>query len=207
MASTNSLVRFLELLRLSSVLPDPILVPVPVPFLVPIPISTITLVSVPASVPIPILCSSTGLHPVLVPVPAPSTLPSPFPSCVRLRVSTPVPVPVPILRSFVRLYPRSRSRSVPDSGPAPDPVRSFPHLEPGYLSWYDARVQTPCLANGAVGCSQAPPPVCRDGNACGMKVPTVKQKRIAAEDVLLPFLSPDVGTRWSVSPTCALSVC
>ena len=51
-----------------------------------------------------------------------------------------------------------------------------------------------------------PPPVCRDGDACGMKVPAVKQRRIAAEDVLLPSLPPDVGTRWSVSPTCALPV-
>ena len=34
-----------------------------------------------------------------------------------------------------------------------------------------------------------PPPFCRDGDACGMKVPTVEQKRIAAEDVLLPSVS------------------
>ena len=47
---STSLVRFLALLRLSSALPDPILVPVPVP--VPIPISTIALVSVPAPVPV-----------------------------------------------------------------------------------------------------------------------------------------------------------
>ena len=47
-------------------------------------------------------------------------------------------------------------------------------------------------------------PSLHDGDACGMKVPAVKQKRIAAEDVLLPSLPPDVGTRWSVSPTCAL---
>ena len=39
-------------------------------------------------------------------------------------------------------------------------------------------------------------PVCGDGDACGMKVPAVKQKMSAAEDVLLPSLPPDVGTRW-----------
>ena len=64
----------------------------------------------------------------------------------------------------------------------------------------------PGLANGAVGCSQAPPPVCRDGDACGMRVHAVKQKRTAAEDVLLLSLPPDVGTHWSVSPTCAVLV-
>ena len=51
-----------------------------------------------------------------------------------------------------------------------------------------------------------PRPVCRNGDACGMKVPAVKQKRIATEDVLLPSLPPDVGTRWSVSPTYAVPV-
>ena len=49
-------------------------------------------------------------------------------------------------------------------------------------------------------------PVCRDGDACGMKVLAVKQKKITAEDVLLPSLAPNVGTRWSVSPTCYLPV-
>ena len=44
-----------------------------------------------------------------------------------------------------------------------------------------------------------------------MKVPAVKQKRIAAEDLLLSSLPllidvTDVGTRWSVSPTCAVCV-
>ena len=71
---------------------------------------------------------------------------------------------------------------------------------------YDALVQTPGLANGAVGCSQAPPPVCRDGDACGMEVSAVKHKRIAAKDVLLLSLPLDVETRWSVSPTCAIPV-
>ena len=34
-----------------------------------------------------------------------------------------------------------------------------------------------------------------------MKVLAVKQKRITAEDVLLLSPPPDVGTRWSVSPS------
>ena len=42
---------------------------------------------------------------------------------------------------------------------------------------------------------------CRDGDPCGVKVPAVKQKRIAAEDVLLPSFPLDVGTRWIVSQT------
>ena len=37
-------------------------------------------------------------------------------------------------------------------------------------------------------------PVCRDDAASGMKVPAVKQTRIAAEDVLLPFLLRDAET-------------
>ena len=41
--------------------------------------------------------------------------------------------------------------------------------------------------------ASAPPAVCKDGDACGMKVHAVKQKRIAAEDVLLPSVPPDVG--------------
>ena len=45
------------------------------------------------------------------------------------------------------------------------------------------------------------PPVCSNGDACEIKVPVVKEQRIAAEEVL-----PDVGTRWSVSPTCVLRV-
>ena len=64
--------------------------------------------------------------------------------------------------------------------------------------------QTPSHANGIVGCSQAPLPFCRDDDACGTKVPAVKQKRIAAKDVLLPSLLPDVGIRWSLSPTYVL---
>ena len=88
----------------------------------------------PRPVPVPILCSSTGLHP-----------------CSRSR---PIPISVSILRSFDGLHPRSRSYSVlvpitvdvpvptsdpvpvsvpaPNSDPAPDPVPSFPSLGLGY---------------------------------------------------------------------------
>ena len=140
--------------------------------LVPVPISATVLASVPVPVPVPIRCSSTGPHP------RPRSRP------------VPAPVPVPVLRFFVHLHPRSCSRSVPvpmtvrvpvtvsvptpDSNPAPDPVRSFLSFGPGYPPQYDALVQTPGLANGAVGSSQAPPPVCRVGDACGMRVPAVK---------------------------------
>ena len=49
-------------------------------------------------------------HPVFVyGSPPPSPFPSPFPSCAPSFTSTPVPV----LRSFVHIHPRSRSRSVP----------------------------------------------------------------------------------------------
>ena len=56
--------------------------------------------------------------------------------------------------------------------------------------------------NGAVECLQVTSSVCRDGDACGMKGPAVKQTRIAAKDGLLQSLPPDVGTHRSVSPTC-----
>ena len=67
-------------------------------------------------------------------------------------VPVPAPVPAPILCSFVRLHPLARSRSrstpftvpspelvpisvpAPDSDPAPDRVRSFRFLGPGYPS-------------------------------------------------------------------------
>ena len=110
--------------------------------------------SIPSSFSSPFTSSFPFLSPPLLSFPSP--LPSPFRSYVRPWVSTPVfvPVPVPILRSFVRLHPGSRSRSVPVpitiyvpvpasdpipvsvptpvSDPAPDPVRSFPSLGPGY---------------------------------------------------------------------------
>ena len=125
-------------------------------------------------------------HPVFV-YGSPPPSPSPFPprSCSHSRF-VPVPTPDPVTVSV----------PTPDSDPAPDPVRSLPSLGPGYPLGTMRLYRHPGLANGAVECSQAPP-----HDACGMKVPAVKQKRIAAEDMLLPSLPQDVGTRWSVSPT------
>ena len=90
-------------------------------------------------------------------------------------------------RSCLRSHPRSRFRSHPRSRLLLSGPRTRLPL------WYDVRVQTRGLTNGAVGCSQAPPPVCRDGDACGMKELAVRQKRIAAEDVLLPSLHQMLG--------------
>ena len=148
--ASTSLVRFLALLRLSSALPDPILVPVPI--IVSTLISTIALVSVPAPVPVPILCSSRSLHP------------------------RPRPVPVPILRSRVHLNPLSRSHLY--SHPRPRSILPFPRIR--LLPRYYARVQPPGLAKGAVGCPQVLPPVCRDDDACGIKVPTTVLVRFLA---------------------------
>ena len=70
----------------------------------------------------------------------------------------------------------------------------------------NARAQTSGLANGAGGCPQASLSVCKDDVACGIKGPAAKQRRITAEDMLLPFPPLDAATRWSVSSTCALPV-
>ena len=120
-ASVNintTLVRLSALLRLSSTLPNPF--PTPFPF------------------PSPLLLSFPSPFPSCVRPRVSTPSPSPFPFCVRPRVSTPVPVPIPvsILRPFARLHPRLHSVSVPSNAhipvPAPDPVRSFPSLGPGY---------------------------------------------------------------------------
>ena len=137
---------------------------------------------------------------VPTPVPAPSPLSSPSPSCVRSLASTPVPAPAP-----------SPSPS-PFRSPFPPRLRSFPRprsllpLPRTRLPLrYNTRAQTSGLANRAVGCPQAPLPVCcRDYVACGMKGSAAKQKIIAAADVLLPPPPPDAGTRWSVSLTYTL---
>ena len=90
--ASTTLVRFLALLRLSSALPNPVLVHVP--------ISATPLVSVPAPAPVPILCPSTGLHLRLRSYLALFRLPPP-PSAFPLRrhhLSRPPPflcVPVP----------------------------------------------------------------------------------------------------------------
>ena len=86
--------------RLSSALPDPILVPVPVT-LVPVPISATVLASVPVPVRVPIRCSSSGPHPRPRPCSRPALLRSPPP---------PLPFPLrPCLHD--RSRPRYRLRS------------------------------------------------------------------------------------------------
>ena len=131
------------------------------------------------------LSSSPFPSPLLSSLPSPFS--SPFPSGVRLRVPTPVPVPVPAPsplpfpfplrpRPHDRSPPRYRLRSHPRLQSRPRPRSPLPVPRTRLPPRYDALVQTPDLTNGAVGCSQAPPPVCRDGDACGMRVPAVKQK-------------------------------
>ena len=140
--------------------------------------------------------SRPGSHPALLRSPPP-----PFPSPLPLR-------PRPHDRSRPRSHPRPRYlfRSRPRLQSCPRPRSLLPIPLTRLPPQYDALEQTTTLANGTVGCPQVPPFVCRDGDACGMKVPAVKQKRITAEDVLLPSLPSDVETRWSVSSTCALPV-
>ena len=191
--------RFLALLRLSSALHNPVLVPVPIPILAPVPISATALVSVPAPFPFP-----SCVHPrvstlVLVHVPAPSLLSSPFPSCVPWFSSATVlvPAPSPSLLPFTSPFPTPfRLRFRPRLRSRPRPRSLLPVSRTRLPPWCDAHVQNPDLANGAAVCSRAPPPVCRDGDASGMKVLVVKQKRNAAEDVLLPFPPPNAGTRF-----------
>ena len=142
---------------------------------------------------------------------SPTPSPSPFSPRPRSRPallrSLPPPFPLPLRpRPHDRSRPRYRLRSHPQLQSRPRPGSLLPVPRIRLPPRYDALVRTPGLANGAVGCSQAPPPVCRDGDACGMRVPAVKQKRIAAEHVLLLSLPPDVGTHWSMSPTCAIPV-
>ena len=183
----------------------------------------------PFSFPFPAPIPSPLLSPSQSPSPSPSSSPlllsfpsphqPPFLSYTHPLVST--SVPVPILHLFARLHPRSRYHSVPvritvhvpvltpepvpvsvstpDSDPAPPP-------RPSDLVRYSARVQTPGPANGAVGCRQAPLPVCTDDDACGMRWPAAKQKRTIAGDVLLPSSPPDAEIRWSLNLTCALPV-
>ena len=114
------LVQFHVLLRLSSRLPDPFLVPIPVPILVRVPISATALVSVPAPAPVPTLCLSTGLQTRprsrSRPVPAPSS----FPSCASLFASTSVPVPTP------SPSPSPLTSPFPAPSPTPFPSPSSP---------------------------------------------------------------------------------
>ena len=144
---------------MSSTLPDPVLVPVPDRILVPVPISTTALVSVPAPDPVPSCVLPRVSTPVLVPVPTSSPLLSPFPLCVWLFTSTPV------------IIPALTSSPSPCTSPFPPPTTipppaPFPYSRPSGRSTFSVQ----CV-NGAIKCPRAPPPVCRDDDACGRKVP------------------------------------
>ena len=103
--------------------------------------------------------SFVGLHPcsrsrsvpypnnVHVSVPAPDSVPN----CVPAPDSVPVSVSVPTL--------------IPPMTPFASSSPSHPIFPP----WFDVRVQTPGHAIGAVGCTQTPPLICRDDDACGME--------------------------------------
>ena len=93
MASTT-LVRFLALLRLSSALPNPILVPAPFPSSYPFPSPLRLTCPSPLPSPFPLCVRPRVSIPVSVPVPAPSPLPSSFSSYAPSFTSTPAPVPV-----------------------------------------------------------------------------------------------------------------
>ena len=128
----TTLVWLLTLQRLSSTLPEPVLVHICVAVLVPVPISVSTLVSIPAPAPdtVPIMCflfsfpprprSRPRFHCTFVRSPPPSSRSRSIPVAILIYVLVPAPDPVPV------------SISAPDSDPAPNPVRSFPSLGPGY---------------------------------------------------------------------------
>ena len=84
----------------------------------------------------------------------------------------PRPRPNHRFRSRSRSGSRSRSRS----HPRPRPRSLLPVPRTWLPPQYNARSQTPGLANRGVGCLQASLPVCKDDDACGMKVSAVKQK-------------------------------
>ena len=115
-------------------------------------------------------------------------------------------VSVPIVPSFARLHASSRSRSVPVpitiqvSVPAPTlilppiPIAPSSPSDPVSPSVQCSCTSTSGLAKRAVGCPQAPLPVCcRDYDACGMKESAAKPNIIAAADVLLPSLRQMLG--------------
>ena len=105
----TTLVRFLAFLHISFVLPMPSSFPSPFPFPSPLPFPSSSFVRPPVwtLVPVPIFCTSTGLHPRSRPVPGPS----PFPFCVRLLASTPRSRPHPHHFSHPQPRPRSCLRS------------------------------------------------------------------------------------------------
>ena len=121
--------------------------------------------------------------------------------------SPPHPFPFPLLpRPRSHFQPRPGLRSHPRLRFRPRPRSFFPIPRIRLPPRYNTRVQTPRLANGAVGCPKPPSPVCRDDYVCGMKIPAVKRKIITTDNVLLTPPSPDAGIRWSVFSTCALPV-
>ena len=87
-------------------------------------------------------------------------------SHLALLRSPPTPFPLPL-----RLHHRLSLRSRPRLRPRPRPRSFLPVPRTRLPPRCDVRVQALGLANVAVGCPQAPPPVCRDDDACGMKVP------------------------------------
>ena len=152
----------------------------------------------PRSCPVPVLDSFSRLHaqtcyrsvriPITVPitVPTPVPVPAPFPSLF--------PPPTPFPPTFLAL------------DPIPVPVRSFPPLDLVIPS-----VQCACTDTRLCEWSYRVPasitlPVCNDDVACRKKVRAVKKTKTVAKDVILQFSLPDAKTRWSISPTCALTV-
>ena len=98
---------------------------------------------------------------------------SPLPSCVHPFASTPLPVPTP------SPSPSPFTSPFPPPSPSPFPPSTLiPLLTPFLLPVsptrltprYNARVQTPGLANGAVGCPEATILICKKGDAYGMAV-------------------------------------
>ena len=131
------------------------------------PVSTTALKCVLTPVPVPILGSSSSLHPCS------RSSPRPVPS--------PVPVPITVQAPFT----------------APDTVHSFPPFELDYLLDKTRVYRYRTLRTEPVECPQAPLPVCRGNATRKKNDPVVNQKRIAAKDVLLATPPPGAGTRWS----------
>ena len=144
-------------------------------------------------------CLSSALsEPALVHVPVAILVPVPT-SATSL-----VSIPASILRSFVHLYPTSRSRSITVvitvyvPVPAPDPDMVTPS------------VQFTCTNTGSCERSCRVPASatlylqrgCRVQNESAF----CKTKESRRQDVLLLSLPSVSGTRWSVSPTCGLHV-
>ena len=193
---------FCGLLRFfASLPPSPILFSFPSsPFPSPL------LSSLPSPFPSPFPSSVRLRAPTPVLVPAPSPLPSPLPSCAPSFTYTQFPLLPLRPRPHGRSRPRYRLRSHPRLQPRPDPVHSFLPLGPGYPPGTMRLYRRRALRMGLSGARKRHPLSAEIGDPCGMKVPAVKQKRIAAEDVLLLSLPPDVRTHWSMSPTCAVPV-